>query len=225
MKAHGLQFKTVVVCFVVLTLFRAEAVTTVTLAPKAWGFFADGGGGPIDGVVDYSESNNRVVAGYSSTTPEIFRGIYEFDLNPNSFSTVSATLTLRVYEKLTGSGPTGALPFQLFGYTGNGAATSADYAAGSFVSNFTLSSIGVYTLDVSGFVTSVFNTGGRYAGFNIRPNGDPYADTTAFFLGSPNAGPPSSSLTITPVPEPGMLSFCVAWFLGSLRRSVKKAKL
>jgi hypothetical protein len=204
-----------------LALFLSLALAdAATLNPTAWGFFSDGGGGPIDGITDYSEIHDRVVSGYSSTTPEIFRGVYEFDLRAYAHTTVAGSLQLSVYDSVFGDSGPEALPFQLYGYIGDGQATPSDFLAGSSLSSFTISSPGTYILDVSGFLASATLSGNRFVGFNVRPNGDPLVNQSAYFLGSPNTGPTSSILVVNQVPEPNLLNFCLCGvFLVSRLRS------
>jgi hypothetical protein len=207
-----------------LPLYAAQivALPSGTLSPVAWAFFGDGGGGPIDGGVDYTEVSTRVFVGYSSTTPEVFRGIYEFDLNAFAATTVNAQLLLRATYSLGVE----SVPAQLWGYIGNGSASAADFSAGSLLSDFNLAAAGLYTLDVSAFVSAAIQNGFRYVGFNIRPNGDPYANDTSYQLGTPAEGP-TSTLQVAAVPEPSAAALlCLALVAGqgfSFLRALKNS--
>jgi hypothetical protein len=155
-------------------------------------------------MVDYVSVNSSVAGGYSSTAPEVFRGVYEFNLGSYGFTTVAASLRLSVVE--VGFEPAKAIPFLVYGYTGNGQIAAEDYSAGTLVSGFTLSSLGTLEVDVSSFLSSAFARNDRFVGFNIRPDGDPYADDNYYIFATPAYGPPSSTLSLTQVPEPSAMS-------------------
>lgn len=199
--------------------------TAVALPPSAWGFLSDGGVGPIDGTVDYSEANVRVVGGYASTTPEMFRGIYEFDLSDHNLPAVSASLSLQVYDSRSGFGPAEAIPFRLYGYIENGQVTAMDYSAGALLSTFTISSLGTFDVDVSSFVSSALFNGNQFVGFNLRPNGNPNVNHTAYYFGTPAQGPISSTLAISPIPEPRSYNLILpgAIFLRLLRYNTRSS--
>jgi hypothetical protein len=186
---------------------QAPAGVTSTLTPFTWATLSDGGGNPIDGVVDWVEVRSRVVGGFSWTSPEVFRGVYEFNLGSSGFTTVDANLHLRVVE--LGREPANPISFQLYGYTGDGQITAADYAAGTLVSAFTVSSLGTIDVDVSAFMSSAFLRGDQYVGFNIRPSGGPSFNDTYFIFASPTYGQPSSTLMIAQVPEPSTIALAV----------------
>jgi hypothetical protein len=147
------------------------------------------------------------VGGFSWTTPEVFRGIYEFNLGSYGFTTVDANLRLRVVE--LGYDAANPISFLLYGYTGDGQITVADYAGGTFLSAFTVSSLGTIDVDVSAFMSSAFLRGDQYVGFNIRPDGDPSFNDTYYIFASPAYGQPSSTLMMTQVPEPSMIALAV----------------
>ena len=217
MKLHLQMALTFLVWALPATTIADPNSPSVTYAanPATWGFIADGTSQPIDGVPEFIMVNTMVVAGYSSTSPEVFRGIYEFSLSGYSLTKVDATLRLQVYSANHGGGPVQVLPLQLFGYTGNGQVTLADYSSGSLLSSFTLSSVGQFDIDVSSFVTSAFINGNPFVGFNIRPNGDPNIDISSFYFGSPYEGPVSQLIMSPVVPEPhaGSIAFLGFAFL------------
>ena len=179
---------------------------TVAPNPSTWGFWGDY---PIDGNVDFTEVNGRVVVGYSWNSPEEFRGVYEFSLSSFALTAVSASLRLPVYAINSSDNSFMAIPFQLYGYIGDGQVTAADYSAGTLLSSFTLSALGTLNLDVSSFVASAFSNGDQFVGFNLRPNGNPSVNNAAYYFGTPTQGPASSYLaisgTIVPEPQSGLL--------------------
>lgn len=172
---------------------------TVFPFPATWAFFGDG---PIDGVPDYLEVNSRFIAGYSTTSPEAFNGVYEFNIGGLKSAAQSSVLKLQAYYINTDAGVSTTIPFRLFGYTGDGRITGADFSAGTLLSSFSLSAVGTYNIDVSSFVSTAFLNGARFVGFNLRPNGNPITDHAAYYFGTPTQGPVSSSLVVTAVPEP-----------------------
>ena len=171
------------------------------IQPVTWGVLADGGGGPIDGVLDFTQINRSIIAGYSNTAPEIFHGLMEFNLLDYPLMGSDVFFNFSIFQT-TGPWPPETLPFQLYGYIGDGQITHADFSAGTLLSNFTLSSTGNMSLDVSSFVNSTLTNGDRYLGLNIRPNGNPFVNDTAYWFASPSIGPDPSVF----VPEPHAFS-------------------
>jgi len=187
----------------------------LAIAPSSWEAFADGD--PFDGTPDYFEVRHRLFAGYSNSGVGEFRSAMEFDINALGARPAFLNLFVdRVFTPDFGI-PAEALPFQLYGYTGDGRASRSDFSAGTLLDTFVISSLGTMTLDVSSFVATVSDQSDRFAGFLIKPIGDPFTNKTNYFFASPNravgsSGPPlflSSSLgdagvlVPAPVPEPG----------------------
>ena len=172
------------------------------IQPVTWGILADGGGrGPIDGVADYININRTIITGYSDTNPQIFHGLIEFDLLDYPLVGSDVFFNFSIFQT-TGPIPPETLPFQLYGYIGDGQITHDDFSAGTLLFDFTLSSKGKRSLDVSSFVNSALTNGDRYIGLNIRPNGDPFVNGTVYWLRAPSIGPDSSVF----LPEPHTVS-------------------
>ncbi|RZI84329.1 MAG: hypothetical protein EOP38_09500 [Rubrivivax sp.] len=196
----------------------------VTLGPSHWATMADGGGGPIDGQVDFVELNDRIIAGYSSTTPEVFHGLFQFDLSGLILASQKVVLELPVYASASGFMPPEPIAFQLYGFVSNAPLASPQFFAGSFLADFTVLANGMKSVDVASFVHQALADGHRYAGFNIRPHGDPLVNDTSYWFGSPGAGPTSVSLALgdkPPISEPG----AVALLLSGLMVGVALARV
>lgn len=206
-----------VIVFVVgILVSRADTnppPVTVFPFPATWALFGDG---PIDGVPDFLEVNGRFVAGYSTTSPEVFNGVYEFSLGNLKTAAQSSVLKLQAYFINTDEGVSRTVPFQLFGYTGDGRITGADFSAGTLLSSFSLSAVGTYNIDVSSFVSTAFLNGAQFVGFNLRPNGNPITDRAAYYFGTPTQGPVSSTLVVTAVPEPQVATLVLLGMLVKL---------
>ncbi|MGF1480108.1 MAG: PEP-CTERM sorting domain-containing protein [Cyanophyceae cyanobacterium] len=188
--------------------FQSAQAAELSLTPSTWGTLTDGGSEEIDGVVDFISVEDEVIAGYSSTAPEEFQGNLEFgviEFTVQSMTFIeSAFLNLLNYDD---SGSSESLPFQLYGYIGDGQITASDFLAGNLLADFTLDFTGnpeSVAIDVTDYVSQVVAAGNEVVGFNIRPDGNPQENNTAYFFSSPAAGPGSSTLDIEaqPIPEP-----------------------
>ena len=133
------------------------------------------------------------------------RGIIEFRLSGLAAPSISnAQLVLPIFDS------NGPFPFTIdvYTYAGDGNLTLSDWAAGSFFTSFAFSGVEeAVALDVTSFVRSALAQNDSYAGFNLRfavpssinDNGPCLAS------GSRDCGI-AASLSITAVPEPGVLT-------------------
>ena len=133
------------------------------------------------------------------------RGIIEFSLFGLSAPTISsAQLVLPVFES------NGPFPYgiNVYTYAGDGNLTLSDWAVGSLFTSLTFSGTAeAVALDVTSFVSRALAQDYSYAGFNFRfavpssiEDNGPYLAFGSFDC------TPCASLSITEVPEPGVVT-------------------
>jgi len=168
------------------------ATITISSTPLGNGFIVDTGqDGTPNAVI-----TNAIVVTFSPGSFED-QGIVEFDISSLSSATIfSATLDLNVLSIINAPPP---FPLDVFGYgppDADGFVVLSDFDKGALVNTLSIPSPGMFSLDVTPFVTSAITNGDSFVGFNLNSKttlGPPPVNSLVVF---PSTSPLGPTLTI-----------------------------
>ena len=196
----------VLAALVVLSMGRSAAADPIVIRPTVIGELVDRP--PIDGAgLEFFLGAENVALGPSAET----RVFYEFSLvgvrmKPGEFARFSVTRT----EPFSECGSLSPCPelnrVDVYGYTGDGAITVDDYAAGTFLGSVTEVPLEGRSLkvDVTSFISGLLSEGNAFAGIALRPGSQ--------------GGAGFHEATLNVVPEPSTLVLVATAALGCIGR-------
>lgn len=215
---------------VVLALFAAgyssalAAPVTTTIGEALNG---TGNDSNIDGTWDtFGAGPSIAILAYNGPPTYNYRGVLEFDVSslPSPIAVQEATLMV-AYEGASGWP---ALTLQFYSYAGNGVVELADFQTGASTAiGPRFNSFGpggaepyYYKVPVTGFIQSLANSGGDWAGFMVENLVGNQTQLGGYY----SLNPPLLKVTYSVVPEPatGALAASALVGVGALVRRQRK---